>query len=99
MVRFLKAIAIAAIAGVVCAGVIFACALEGWWRTPLAPRGDTHAFLSAAIARIDAESHGNAAFVLIEGGKPVGEHFVSKRGLNCFDSPEELARLFAKRFA
>jgi len=29
----------------------------------------------------------------------MGEHFVSKRGLNCFDSPEELARLFAKRFA
>ncbi len=51
--------------------------LRGWWRTPLATRGDSRAFLDAAIAKIDATYRGNAALVLIEHGQVVGEHFVS----------------------
>jgi CubicO group peptidase (beta-lactamase class C family) len=51
--------------------------LRGWWRTPLAARGNSRAFLDAAIEKIDATYRGNAAFVLIEHGQVVGEHFVS----------------------
>lgn len=68
------AIAMAALAAV----VTVAGTLEGWWQSPVAPRGDTKAFLAAANAEIDARSHGNTAFVLLEHGKPVGSHFVSK---------------------
>ena len=51
--------------------------LEGWWRQPLAPRGDTAGFAAAADAIIAAESTGNLAFTLIEDGRPVHERFAS----------------------
>lgn len=60
------------------AALIVAGTLEGWWRTPLAPAGDTRAFAAAAIARIDKEYKGNVAFTLIERGHVVATHFVSK---------------------
>ncbi|MDO8914009.1 MAG: serine hydrolase domain-containing protein [Phenylobacterium sp.] len=52
--------------------------LEGWWRRPLAPQGDTAAFAAAADRMIAAESTGNLAFTLIEQGRPVHERFASK---------------------
>lgn len=52
--------------------------LEGWWRRPLAPQGDTAAFAAAADRVIAAESTGNLAFTLIEQGRPVHERFASK---------------------
>ena len=52
--------------------------LEGWWRRPLAPRGDIAAFAAAADRMIAAESTGNLAFTLIEAGRPVHERFASK---------------------
>lgn len=51
--------------------------LEGWWRQPLAPFGDTSAFRTAAIAKIDREYKGNAAFALLEKGRIAATHFVS----------------------
>lgn len=51
--------------------------LEGWWRKPLAPRGDTAAFAAAADKVIAADSTGNLAFTLIEAGRPVHERFAS----------------------
>lgn len=51
--------------------------LGGWGRAPLASRGDTRAFMSAAVQEIDSGSSGNAAFALIEGGRLHGEHFSS----------------------
>ncbi len=68
----------AVLVALLAAGVAVAGSIEGWWRTPVAPPGDSKAFLSAAIAEIDTQAHGNAALVLLEHGKPVGEHFVSK---------------------
>lgn len=59
-------------------GVFLAGTLEGWWRRPIAPRGDTAAFTAAAVRMIDAESGGNAAFGLIEGGRLRATHFKSK---------------------
>jgi CubicO group peptidase (beta-lactamase class C family) len=51
--------------------------LGGWGRATLAPRGDVGAFMSAATQKITADSKGNAAFALIEGGRVHGEHFSS----------------------
>ncbi len=59
------------------AGVFVAGTLEGWWRTPVAPAGDTKAFLAAAIAEIDGKHRGNAAMVLLHRGGVVGDRFVS----------------------
>lgn len=58
-------------------GVFIGGTLEGWWRRPLAPRGDTQAFVAAAERMIKAESQGNLAFGLIEGGRAVDGRFVS----------------------
>lgn len=49
----------------------------GVWREPIAPRGDTRAFLEAVVTRIDEEHEGNVAFALLERGQPVATHFVS----------------------
>jgi CubicO group peptidase (beta-lactamase class C family) len=51
--------------------------LEGWWRRPLAPRGDAVAFARAADKMVEAESRGNIAFALIEGGQISHERFAS----------------------
>ena len=76
--RFLKSLVAALLAASLVAALVIAGALEGWWRKPMAPAGDVAAFADAATARIKAESKGNAAFILIKGGKPVAEAYVSK---------------------
>ena len=58
-------------------GIFLAGTLEGWWRRPLAPRGDTRAFMAAATRMIDAGKTGNLAFQLIQRGQPVDGRFVS----------------------
>jgi len=50
---------------------------DGWWRHPLAPIGDTRAFMQAVIEEIDANFNGNVAFTLIEDGQIAGEYFTS----------------------
>ena len=52
-------------------------ALEGWWRRPLAPRGDAAAFARAADRMVETESRGNIAFALIEDGRVSHERFAS----------------------
>ena len=76
--RFLKSLMAALLAASLVAALVIAGALEGWWRKPMAPAGNVAAFAAAATARIKAESKGNAAFILIKGGKPVAEAYVSK---------------------
>jgi len=51
--------------------------LDGWWRKPLAPKGDRVAFAAAADQMMRRESRGNAAFALIENGRTVRESFTS----------------------
>lgn len=76
--RVLKALGAGLLAAIAVAVIMGFGALEGWGRTPLARPGDTAAFAAAATARLKAESKGNAAFVLIEKGRPVAEVYVSK---------------------
>ena len=51
--------------------------LEGWWRQPLAPFGDTNAFRAAAVGEIEKKHKGNVAFALIENGHVVATYFAS----------------------
>lgn len=76
--RFLKAFGAALLAAVLAAGLVGYGSLEGWWRKPLAKPGDTAAFAAAATAQLEAGYKGNAAFILVENGKPVSEHFLTR---------------------
>ena len=69
--RFLKALTAGLLAAVAVAAIMGFGVLEGWWRKPLASPGDTGRFLAAATERLRAESKGNAAFILVENGRPV----------------------------
>lgn len=76
--RRMIVIGLAIVAALAAWTVLFgAGTLEGWWRRPLAPRGDAAAFAAAADRMIARESHGNAAFALIERGRIVHERYAS----------------------
>lgn len=77
MRKLIIVVSLTLLALVLWTGAIVGGIVEGWWRQPLAPRGDTHAFAVAAIAEIDRHSKGNAAFVLLEHGKVTARHFRS----------------------
>lgn len=78
MGRFFKSL-VAALLAAGLAGVIIGFAtIEGWGRARLVPAGDTGQFASVVATELDRESRGNAAFILIDGGRPVSEHFVSR---------------------
>lgn len=50
-------------------------AISGWWLTPLAERGDTAAFMDAAIRLASDQSRGNIALVSMRNGVVLKEHF------------------------
>jgi len=77
MPRFLLIGLSTGVALAVWTGVFLAGTLEGWWRRPLAPRGDPAAFMAAASAMIESEKPGSLAFQLIERGQPRQARFVS----------------------
>lgn len=76
--RFIRSFLAALLVAGLAAAAVFFGALEGWGRRPLAPRGDAAAFASAVEARLKAESKGNAAFILIDDGRPVASAFLSR---------------------
>ncbi|NOT41505.1 MAG: beta-lactamase family protein [Alphaproteobacteria bacterium] len=73
----LRTLLLTVLALVAWAAFVVTGTLEGWCRQPLAPFGDTNAFRAAAIAKIDQEHKGNAAFALLENGRVVATHYVS----------------------
>lgn len=77
MRRLIVLAATALVALLAWTGVIVAGELEGWWRRPLAARGDPAAFAAAAVETAHAARPGNFALVLIEDGQPAAEHFAS----------------------
>jgi CubicO group peptidase (beta-lactamase class C family) len=50
---------------------------DGWLHEPLAPFGDTRAFMDAAVNEINTNNQGNAALVLIQEGQIYDEFFQS----------------------
>lgn len=57
--------------------VVFFGTSEGWWKQPLAPRGDSDAFMRAATRTIDSRQAGNAVMALIRNGTVHGVHAAS----------------------
>jgi len=51
----------------------------GWWMKPVAPRDDHAAFYAEAVRIIEASNLGNSAFVLMENGDVVGQHYWQDR--------------------
>jgi CubicO group peptidase (beta-lactamase class C family) len=49
--------------------------LFGWWRQPLAPSDDPHAFMQAAIPIVNAGNRANTALILIERGAISAEYY------------------------
>lgn len=47
---------------------------NGWFKDAMAPTGDTRAFFEAAVEDIDANSKGNAEFLLIKDGQVFDEY-------------------------
>jgi len=78
MGRFFKSLLVALLAAALTGAIILFAAIEGWGRTRLVPTGDTTQFASVVAARLDQDVRGNAAFILVDGGRPVSEHFVSR---------------------
>jgi CubicO group peptidase (beta-lactamase class C family) len=65
--------------GLVCAWVtvVFFGTSEGWWKQPMASRGDGDGFMAAATRTLDGEQAGNAVMAMIRDGKVQGVHAVS----------------------
>jgi CubicO group peptidase (beta-lactamase class C family) len=57
--------------------VVFAGAMKGWWKQPLALRGDTSAFMGATAKLVGSSNRGNAVVALIDDGSVYGVHAVS----------------------
>jgi CubicO group peptidase (beta-lactamase class C family) len=51
--------------------------LEGWWRLPLAARGNTQAFMNALVHEVQTTRPGNVGLALIEDGSVHAEHMSS----------------------
>lgn len=57
--------------------VVFFATSEGWLKQPIAPRGDSAAFMAAATQTIDSGQAGNAVMVLLRDGTVQGVHAAS----------------------
>ncbi len=54
--------------------------LFGWWRRPIAPSGDSRAFMEAAVAMVNAGNRANTALILIERGAISAEYYSARAG-------------------
>lgn len=77
MIFWLRSLLLLVIVAILWATAVVSAVLGGWFREPLAPRGDTAAFAAAARAYLDAQNVGNAAYRLLDGGRVVDEHYLS----------------------
>ena len=57
--------------------LVVAASVEGWFRKPLAPPGDTAAFAAAARAHLEKGNTGNSTFLLMSGGRVIAEQSLS----------------------
>lgn len=62
---------------VVWVAVVFFGTSEGWWKQPIAPRGDSAAFMGAATRTIDDGHAGNTVMAVIRDGTVQGVHAAS----------------------
>jgi CubicO group peptidase (beta-lactamase class C family) len=66
------------LAGVVAwVAFVFVATLHDWWRRPIAPHGDAHAFAAAARGMVEERLRGNLAMVVVDRGRVVAHHYAS----------------------
>jgi CubicO group peptidase (beta-lactamase class C family) len=51
--------------------------LHDWWQSPIAPRGDVHAFAASSRDIVDGRLTGNLAMIVLDGGHPVADYYAS----------------------
>jgi CubicO group peptidase (beta-lactamase class C family) len=73
--------------------LVFVGTSEGWWKQPIAPRGDTAAFMAAAAKLVDSSNTGNAVLALVDDGSVHGVHAVSVGEAVDVDSVFQIASL------
>lgn len=71
----MKRVLLALVAVLAWTGMTAYGAIDGWWLRPIAPTGDTRAFLAAATEIATAQSKGNIALVLIRQGAVYAEQY------------------------
>ena len=76
--RIVKFVLLTIVAMILWAVLVVAGTLEGWWHRPLAPKGDSRAFMDAIVEEANANYAGNVALALVHDGKVIGDHFASK---------------------
>ena len=76
--RIVKFVLLTIVAMILWAVLVVVGTLESWWHRPLAPTGDTRAFMDAIVEEANANYAGNVALALVHDGKVLGEHFASK---------------------
>lgn len=77
MKRFLLTSGIAITLAAVWVALVLIGFIEGWGRRPLAEPGDAQAFVHGAVEFIESRRPGNVAFILLESGGPMGQHYAS----------------------
>jgi len=77
MLFWLRTLLLAVIGIILWVTLVVSASLGGWFRTPLAPHGDTAAFAEAARTLLDEKNQGNVAYRLLSGGRVVDEHYLS----------------------
>ena len=93
MWRFISAFLIATLSAAIAGALMVFGATEGWGRPSLVPKGQTKPFAAAIAQRLDQVAKGNAAFILIEQGRPVSEHYISRGAPVDRDTQFQLASL------
>lgn len=54
--------------------IVLAGTRSAWWRSPVAPRGDTTAFWSKIVKEVDARNRGNVVVCLLVKGDAHSVH-------------------------
>jgi len=71
----IKVIIAVALAMLVWSGTSFYGGLAGWWLTPLAKQDEVEPFFDSILGVIAKDSKEDVAFIMIEEGKVVRQHF------------------------
>jgi CubicO group peptidase (beta-lactamase class C family) len=75
--RWLRMPALILAGVVVWVAFVFVATVHDWWRPPIAPRGDGHAFAAAARVMVEERLRGNLAMVVIDQGQVIADYYES----------------------
>ena len=73
--KYFKTILVGLLVGVLWCAIAVVGGLRGWWLTPVAERGDSAAFVTAATDMVDRASPGSVALLIMESGRTLTEYY------------------------